>query len=101
MSVRNWRQSEICIVINDKSHDSTAKHLSCDEFDDIIKFIIQFAGERIFKICKHFGDVRGKMVDCVISPIRLRLLSSKMQNLPDKQNNLCITDGNSCKLLLC
>jgi len=26
----NWRQSEICIVINDKSQDSTAKHLSRD-----------------------------------------------------------------------
>jgi len=28
MNVRNWQQSEICIVINDKSQDSTAKHLS-------------------------------------------------------------------------
>jgi len=27
----NWRQSEISIVINDKSQDSTAKHLSCEE----------------------------------------------------------------------
>ena len=26
----NWQQSEICIVINDKSQDSTAKHLSYD-----------------------------------------------------------------------
>ena len=26
----NWRQSEICIVINDKSQHSTAKHLSCN-----------------------------------------------------------------------
>ena len=25
-----WQQSEICIVINDKSQDSTAKHLSHD-----------------------------------------------------------------------
>jgi len=60
MSVRNWRQAEICIVINDKSHDSTARHLSCDEFDDIIKFIIQFAGERIFKICKHLAMLEEK-----------------------------------------
>jgi len=28
----NWRQSEICIAINDKSQDSTAKHLSLDGF---------------------------------------------------------------------
>jgi len=26
----NWQQSEICTVINDKSQDSTAKHLSYD-----------------------------------------------------------------------
>ena len=26
----NWQQSEICIAINDKSQDSTAKHLSYD-----------------------------------------------------------------------
>ena len=29
--LENWQQSEICIVINDKSQDSTAKHLSYDE----------------------------------------------------------------------
>jgi len=29
-SQENWQQSEICIVINDKSQDSTAKHLSYD-----------------------------------------------------------------------
>jgi len=44
----NWQQSEICIVINDKSQDSTAKHLSCDELLHF-KFIIQFAGEEFFK----------------------------------------------------
>ena len=43
----NWRQSEICIVINDKSQDSTAKHLSCDGLLHY-KFITQFAGETIF-----------------------------------------------------
>ena len=42
-----WRQSEICIAINDKSQDSTAKHFNCDELLRY-KFIIQFAGE-IFK----------------------------------------------------
>jgi len=40
----NW-QSEICIVINDTS--SIAKHLSCDASLHC-KYIIQFAGERIF-----------------------------------------------------
>ena len=50
----NWRQSEICIVINDKSHDSTAKHLSCDELLHC-KFITQFAGERIIKRDQKLG----------------------------------------------
>ena len=34
------------------------------------------------------------MVDCVIHPVRLALLSSKMHISPDKLNNLCITDRN-------
>ena len=45
----NWQQSEICIVINDKSEDSTAKHLS---YDGLLhyKYISNYAGERILKI---------------------------------------------------
>jgi len=39
----NWRQSKMCIVINDKSQGSAAKHLSCDGLLNS-KFIIQFAG---------------------------------------------------------
>ena len=41
-----------------------------------------------------FGEVTGKMVDCVICPFALRLLSSKMQNSLDKLNNFFITDRN-------
>ena len=78
-----WRQSEICIGINDKSQGSVANHLSCDDFLHY-KFITQFAVERIFKIGERFGEVTGKMVDCVIRSIRLTLLSSKIQNSPDK-----------------
>jgi len=81
-----WRQSEICIVINDKSQGSVAKHLSWDGLLHC-KFIIQFAGERNFFNRRTFGKVAGKMVVCVIHPIRITLLSSKMQNSPDKQNN--------------
>jgi len=82
MSV-NWRQSEICIVINDKSQGSIAKHLTWDGLLHY-KFIIQFAGERIFKIDKHLAKLQAKLVDCVIQcPIRLTHLSSKMHNLPD------------------
>jgi len=50
----NWQQSEICIVINDKSHNSTAKHLS---YDGLLhyKFVNHCAGERIFKIREHLA----------------------------------------------
>jgi len=55
----NWRQSEICIVINDKSLDSTAKHLSCDELLHY-KFITQFAGDRIIKIGEQLPKLQAK-----------------------------------------
>jgi len=59
------------------------EHLS---FDGLLqyKFIAQFDCERIFKIGEHLAKLQltGKMVDRVICPIRLRLLSSKMQNSP-------------------
>ena len=42
-----WHQSEICIVINDKSQGSIAKHLRSDELL-YYTFITQSAGERIF-----------------------------------------------------
>jgi len=31
MNVKKWHKYEICIVINDKSQGSIAKHLRCDE----------------------------------------------------------------------
>jgi len=50
----NWQQSEICIAINDKSQDSTAKHLS---YDGLLhyKFVTHCDGERIFKISDHLA----------------------------------------------
>jgi len=73
----------MCIVINDKSQGSIAKHLSRGNLVPY-KFIIQFPGERFFLNRRTFGEVTGKMVDCVIRPIRLTLLSSKTRKLPDK-----------------
>jgi len=46
-----------CIVINDKSQDSTAKHLSCDGLLHY-KFISQFAGEIFFKSVNSFWRYR-------------------------------------------
>ena len=47
---------KLCIVINVKSQDSTAKHLSCDELFHY-KFIIQFGGERILEIGEHLAKL--------------------------------------------
>ena len=41
-----WRQSEICIVINNKSQGSIAKHLKCDELL-YYTFFIQSFGFRL------------------------------------------------------
>jgi len=89
----NWQQSEICIVINDKSPDNTAKHLS---YDGLLhyKFISHSAGERIFKIREHLAKLRAKWLIVSYDPFALRLLSSTMQNSLDKLNNLFITDRN-------
>jgi len=55
----NWRQSEICIVTNDNSQDSTAKHLS---YDGLLhyKFAIHCEGERNFKIGEHLAKLQAK-----------------------------------------
>ena len=87
-----WHHSEIRITINE-SQGSIAKNLRCDELF-CYTFVTHSAGERNFKIGEHLAKLPGKMVDCVIHPIRLELLSSKMQISPDKLNNLCITDRN-------
>jgi len=54
-----WRQSEICIVVNDKSQDTTAKKV---RFDGLLhcKFITQIAGKRISKIGEHLAKLQTK-----------------------------------------
>ena len=54
-----WRQSEICIVINDKSQGSRAKHLRNNELI-YYTFIIQTAGERMFKIGEYLAKLQAK-----------------------------------------
>jgi len=64
----NWQQSEICIVIYDKSQDSTAKHLSYDG-------LLHCAGERIFKIREQMAKLQAKWLIVSYAPFALRLLS--------------------------
>ena len=66
----NWQQSEICIVINDKSQDSTAKHFS---FDGLLhcKFVNNCASERIFKIREHLAKLQAKWLILSNAPFAL------------------------------
>ena len=61
----------MCIVINDKSHDSTAKHLSCAGLRHY-KFIFQFAGKRIFKIGEHLAKLQAKWLIVSYYPFALQ-----------------------------
>ena len=94
----NWRQSEIpvCIVINDKSQDSTATHLS---YDGLLhyKFITQFARQKKLKIGEHLAKLglQGKRLIVSHAPIA-RLLSSKMQPPPKTYNS----PKNGCQIVL-
>jgi len=66
----NWQQSEICIVINDKSQDNTAKRLS---YDGLLhyKFVNHFAGKRIFKIREHLAKLQAKWLIVSYAPFTL------------------------------
>jgi len=78
----NWRQPEICIGIYDKSQGSATKQVGMAHFITNLSFDMPV--KQFLKIAVTFGEDTGKMVDRVIRPIRLILLSSKMQNSPDK-----------------
>jgi len=60
--IRGW-QSEICIVINDESPASVAKHLSLDGLLHY-KCIIQFSVERTFNISEHLAKLQAKWWSC-------------------------------------
>ena len=63
-------------MINDKSQDSTAKHLSYDELLDY-KFVNNYAGERIFKICEHLAKLQAKWLSV---SYRIRLKTFVLKN---------------------
>ena len=67
MNVKEWHQSNICIVINDKPQSSIAKHLRCDELL-YYTFINEFAGEKILKLVNIWQSYRQMVVSCAHSP---------------------------------
>jgi len=54
----------------------------------LVKYECEKTGDRILKIGWTFGKSYRQNGWLCHTPIRFRLLSSKMQNSPDKQNNL-------------
>ena len=52
-----WRQSDICIVINDESQGSIAKNLTKNE-SLYYTFITQSADKRIIKIGEHLAKLQ-------------------------------------------
>jgi len=70
-----WRQSEISIVINDKSQ-GIAEHL---RIDDLLyyTFIIQSADERIFKIGEHLAKLQANWLIVSCTPFALHFCSQR------------------------
>jgi len=76
MNVKKWHQSEICIVTNDKSQGSIAKYLRCDELL-CYTFIIQSAGERIYKIGEHLAKLQAKWLTVSCAPFAMHFCSQR------------------------
>jgi len=73
---KKWRQSEIRIVINDKSQGSIAKQLRCDQFL-YRTFIILSVGEQNFKIGEHLAKVQAKWLIISCAPFTLHFFSQR------------------------
>jgi len=58
------------IAINDKSQRSIAEHLS---YDGLLyyKYIVQFAGDRIFKIGEHLAKLQAEWLIVSYTPFAL------------------------------
>jgi len=76
----NWQQSEICIVINDKSQGTTAKHCSCDRLFHY-KFITQPAGEKFFKSDEQLAKLQAKWLIVLYTPFALGFQRSRTRQI--------------------
>jgi len=65
-----WRQSEICMLSNDKSQGSIAKHVeNCNLL--FYTFITESAGKSIFKIGEHLAKLQAKWLTVSCAPFVL------------------------------
>jgi len=80
---KKGRRSEVCIVINDKSQGSIAKHLRCDELG-LLYYTLKFSllVKEFLKLANIWRSYRQNS-DCFMRPIRIAILSSKMVISPD------------------
>jgi len=60
----------VCVVINDKQECSIAKHLRCYELL-FYSFIIQSAGEIIFKIGEYLAKLQAKWLIVSCAPFAM------------------------------
>jgi len=72
-----WRQSEIYIVINEKSQGSIAKHLRSDTLLYYYTFITQSVGERTFKTGEHLAKLQAKWRLFHASPFALHVRTQR------------------------
>jgi len=79
MNVEKWHHSEIHIAINDESQGSIAKNLWCDELL-YYTFIIQSAGERIFKIGEHLVKLQAKSMTVSYTPFTLHFCPQRCRS---------------------
>jgi len=70
MNAEKWHQSEIRIAINDESQGNIAKNLWCDKLLHYT-FIMDSAGERIFKIGEHLAKFLAKSLTASYTPFAL------------------------------
>jgi len=79
MNAAKWHHSEIRIAINDESQGSIAKNLRYDELL-YYKFVIQPAGERIFKIGEHLAKLRAKSLTMSYTPFALHFCHQRRRS---------------------
>jgi len=70
MNAEKWHQSEIRIAINDESQGNIAKNLWSDKLLHYT-FIMDSAGERIFKIGEHLAKFQAKSLTASYTPFAL------------------------------
>jgi len=79
MNAEKRHHSETCIAINDESQGSIAKNLRCDEFL-YYTFIIDSAGETIFKIGEHLAKVRAKSLTMSYTPFAMHFCPQRCRS---------------------